>query len=145
MSKKKHEFTLNIGISSILFIFIILALVSFATLSLSSAMSDYKLTSRLISNSENYYAACEEAEEALSDCDETLSALYATGISRAGYYEKVGKKKTFTIPVTDIQTLNIEIKILYPEEIGENFYKITSFNVMTTGELEYDDGLDVFK
>ena len=145
MSKKKHEFTLNIGISSILFIFIILALVSFSTLSLSSAMSDYKLTSRLVSNSESYYKACEKAEEALSDCDETLSALYATGISRAGYYEKVGKKKTFTIPVTDIQTLNIEIKILYPEEEGGNFYEITSFNVLTTGELEYDDGLNVYR
>ncbi len=145
MRKKKREFTLNIGISSILFIFIILALVSFATLSLSSAMSDYKLTSRLISNSESYFSACKEAEEALSDCDETLSALYATGISRAGYYEKVGKKKTFTIPVTDIQTLNIEIKILYPDDAGENFYEITSFNVMTNSEIEYDDGLNVYR
>ncbi len=145
MKKKKREFTLNIGISSILFIFIILALVSFATLSLSSAMSDYKLTSRLISNSESYFSACKEAEEALSDCDETLSALYATGISRAGYYEKVGKKKTFTIPVTDIQTLNIEIKILYPDDAGENFYEITSFNVMTNSEIEYDDGLNVYR
>ena len=145
MKRKKREFSLNVGISSILYIFIILCLVSFAILSLSSAMSDYKLSKRVATNTAEYYDACNEAEDLLSTFDKTLSALYNTGISRTGYYEKTGKTKSFAIPVNDIQTLEVEINILYPDSPGEEFYEITSWKVETTGELEYDDSLKVFK
>ncbi len=145
MAKKKREFSLNVGISSILFIFVILALVSFAILSLSSSVSDYKLTSRVADGSTKYYEACNQAEEMLEGFDRTLADLYATGISRAGFFEKVGKKKTFSVPVTDIQTLQIEINIRYPERAGESFYEIANWSLETTGSLEFDESLPVFK
>ena len=145
MAKKKRELPLNVGTSSVLFIFVILCLVSFAILSLSSSMSDYKLSSRVAENSEAYYNACNAAEEQLASFDKTLKDLYDTGISRSGYYESVGKKKTFAVPVNDIQTLEVEIRILYPEKPGESFYDITSWKMDTTGELEYEDTLPVFK
>ncbi|MCR4678487.1 MAG: hypothetical protein K5679_06990 [Lachnospiraceae bacterium] len=144
MAKKKRELPLNVGTSSVLFIFVILCLVSFAILSLSSAMSDYKLSKRVVENSQAYYDACNEAEEQLASFDKTLKDLYDTGISRAGYFENVGKKKTFAIPINDIQTLEVEIRILYPESAGESFYDITSWKTDTTGELDYDDTLPVF-
>lgn len=143
--KKKREFTLNVGISSILFIFVVLCLVSFSILSLSSAMSDYKLTERVKENTEAYYNACNEAETLLASFDATLSELYSTGVSRTGYYDKVGKKKIFSVPVTDIQTLTVEINILFPEESGLPFYVISKWQVETTGDIEYDDSLNVFK
>ena len=93
MAKKKRELPLNVGTSSVLFIFVILCLVSFAILSLSSAMSDYKLSKRVVENSQAYYDACNEAEEQLASFDKTLKDLYDTGISRAGYFENVGKKR----------------------------------------------------
>ena len=145
MAKKKRGLPLNVGTSSVLFIFVILCLVSFAILSLSSAMSDYKLSNRVKENSQAYYDACNTAEEQLASFDKTLKDLYATGISRSGYYESVGKVKTFAVPVTDIQTLEVEIRILYPEKSGESFYDITSWRTDTTGELDYDDTLPVFK
>ncbi|SCX14135.1 hypothetical protein SAMN02910339_01964 [Lachnospiraceae bacterium YSD2013] len=144
MAKKKRELPLNVGTSSVLFIFVILCLVSFAILSLSSAMSDYKLSKRVVENSQAYYDACNEAEVQLASFDKTLKDLYDTGISRAGYFENVGKKKTFAIPINDIQTLEVEIRILYPESAGESFYDITSWKTDTTGELDYDDTLPVF-
>lgn len=143
--KKKREFTLNVGTSSILFIFIILCLVSFATLSLSSAMSDFKLSQRVCENAENYYTACNEAEELLASFDDTLKALYDTGISRAGYYESVGKRKSFAVPINDIQTLVVDIKINYPDSPGDSFYEVTGYKTETTGDLEYDDSLPVYK
>ena len=145
MAKKKRELPLNVGTSSVLFIFVILCLVSFAILSLSSSLSDYKLSSRVAENSEAYYNACNTAEEQLASFDKTLKELYDTGISRSGYYESVGKKKTFAVPVNDIQTLEVEIRILYPEKAGESFYDITSWKMDTTGELDYEDTLPVFK
>ena len=144
MAKKKRELPLNVGTSSVLFIFVILCLVSFAILSLSSAMSDYKLSSRVVENSQAYYDACNTAEEQLASFDNTLKELYDTGISRSGYFENVGKKKSFAIPINDIQTLEVEIRILYPEGSGESFYDITSWKTDTTGELNYDDTLPVF-
>ena len=145
MAKKKKGLPLNVGTSSVLFIFVILCLVSFAILSLSSAMSDYKLSSRVSENSQAYYNACNTAEEQLASFDKTLKDLYDTGISRTGYYESVGKKKTFAVPINDIQTLEVEIRILYPVQSGEAFYDITSWKTDTTGELDYDDTLPVFK
>ena len=145
MARKKRELPLNVGTSSVLFIFVILCLVSFSILSLSSSMSDYKLSSRVAENSQAYYNACNTAEEQLASFDKTLKELYDTGISRSGYYESVGKIKTFAIPINDIQTLEIEIRILYPVKEGENFYDITSWRTCTTGDLEYDDTLPVFK
>lgn len=145
MRKKKRDFSLNIGISSILFIFVVLCLVSFATLSLTSAMSDYKLSKKVASNSEEYYKACNEAEEMLASFDTTLSDLYATGISRTGYYDQVGKKKLFAVPITSIHTLEVEIDILYPSEPGEPFMNVTRWQTVTTGELEFDDSINVYK
>lgn len=145
MAGKKRGLPLNVGTSSVLFIFVILCLVSFAILSLSSAMSDYKLSSRVAENSQAYYDACNTAEEQLASFDKTLKSLYDTGISRSGYYDSVGKKKTFAIHVNDIQTLEVEIRILYPEKEGESFYDITSWKTETTGDLDYDDTLPVFK
>lgn len=143
--RKRKEFSLNVGISSILFIFVVLALVSFSILSLSSATSDYKLSERVMQNTESYYSACNEAMELLESFDGTLSDLYETGISRTGYYEQVGKKKAFAVSVNELQTLEIEVSILYPENPGEPFYELTKWQVETTGTMEYDDSLNVFK
>ena len=44
---KKHSPVVNIGSSLLLVIFLVLCLVTFATLSLSSARSDYGFSSRL--------------------------------------------------------------------------------------------------
>ncbi len=143
--KKKTEFSLNVGISSILFIFVILCLVSFAILSLSSAVSDRKLTDRIADNNTGYYEACNEAEELLEGLDRTLYEIYSSGISRTGYFDKVGKKKTFNIPIGDNRTLNVEAKILYPENKGDKFYKVTLWQVEMTEDLEFDETLPVFK
>ena len=145
MSEKQKSFTLNIGTSSILFIFVILALVSFAVLSLSTAMSDYNLSKNVSENTTAYYEACNRIEEHLAETDASLKALYDTGISRVGYFEKAGKHRRYAYPVSDIQTLEVEIDILYPMASGEPFYKITLWQISTTGNLEYDSHLPVFQ
>lgn len=144
MAKKNNDLTLNVGTSSVLFIFVILCLVSFSVLSLSSAVSDYKLTERVGANSTAYYEACNNAEDILATTDATLKALYDNGISRTGYFEQVGHKKSFAVYVTDVQTLLVEIRINYPSS-GENFYDVISWQLITTGDLEYDESLPVYK
>lgn len=103
MSTKKRDFHLNIGTSSILFTFVILCLVSFAVLSLVSAVSDYRLSTNVAENTTAYYQACGEIESQLSQLDEELRLLYESGISRVGYFEKEGKHRSFAYPISDIQ------------------------------------------
>ncbi len=145
MRTNKQRFNLNVGTSSILFIFVILCLVSFAVLSLVSALSDYRLSKDVADNATEYYTACNLAQEQLAEVDEHLSSLYDSGISRVGYFEKTGQTRSFAYPISDYQSLNVEIKILYPEKAGDPFYKITSWMIVTTGSIEYDDSLPVFR
>jgi len=145
MAKKQKEITLNIGTSSILFIFVILCLVSFAVLSLVSANSDYKLSKNVEENTTSYYTACNEIEDKLAQTDIFLKSLFDSGISRVGYFEQAGKTMSFAYPVSDIQSLVVEIEILYPEKSGDCFYDVKTWQIVTTGNLEYDNSLPVMK
>ena len=62
-TNKKHPPVVNIGSSSLLVIFLVLCLVTFATLSLSSARSDYNISRRLAERKTESYAASSQAEE----------------------------------------------------------------------------------
>lgn len=144
-SKNRNDFSLNIGTSSILFIFVTLCLISFSILSLASSLSDNRLSHKVLDYTKAYANACNSAYEKLDSFDDTLKAEYETGVSRSGYFDKVGKKFSFVIPVTDIQTLEVEIKILYPEKPGDAFYEITKWYIYTIDDLDYDDSLPVFR
>lgn len=144
MSRQKQSFNLNVGTSSILFIFVILTLISFAVLSLVSALTDYRLSKEVAKNTTSYYEASSFIEEQISEVDKSLKDLYDTGISRAGFFEQTESERSFAYPISDMQSLNATIRILYPENAGEPFYEITSWKVVTTGSIEYDDTVNVF-
>lgn len=63
----------NIGASSLLVIFLILCLVTFAILTLTSAKSDADFAAKLAHHKMNYYAACNTAESTLDKIDAVLA------------------------------------------------------------------------
>ena len=63
----------NIGTSSLLVIFLILCLVTFAILTLTSAKSDADFAEKLAHHKTNYYAACNTAESTLDEIDAVLA------------------------------------------------------------------------
>lgn len=63
----------NIGVSSLLVIFLILCLVTFAILTLTSAKSDADFAEKLAHHKTNYYAACNTAESTLDEIDAILA------------------------------------------------------------------------
>ena len=63
----------NIGASSLLVIFLILCLVTFAILTLTSAKSDSDFAEKLAHHKMNYYAACNTAESTLDKIDAVLA------------------------------------------------------------------------
>lgn len=74
MKKEKAQTSfVNIGSASLLVIFLILCLVTFAILSLSSAKSDYSFSERLAVHKTEYYEASSRAEEILDEIDRVLA------------------------------------------------------------------------
>lgn len=138
VQKKKLNLGLNIGSSSIIVIFVILCLVSFATLSIVSANADKKLTAKVLERTTSYYEACNKAEETLADIDETLISIYQESSNDTEYFDTVGHSKSYAIAISDIQILQVNIEILYPETDEDTFYRITSWQVVTTGDLHDD-------
>ncbi len=141
---KQKNLGVNIGSSSILLIFVLLCLVSFATLSIVSAHADINLNKKIEERMTSYYEACNSAETSIAEIDHTLSDLYASGISEEEYFKQVGHTISYAIPISDTQSLNIELTIRYPKQSGETFYSISSWKVITPEVMELDDSLHVF-
>lgn len=122
---------MNIGSASMLLIFVILCMVSFAALTIVSANADRRLSRGIAGRTTAYYDACNSAQESLAGIDQVLSRQYGISADAEEYFLAVGHNKSYAIPVSDTQTLLVEIEILYPEQADDTFYKITSWKVIT--------------
>ena len=127
---------MNIGSASILLVFVILCLVSFAVLSIVSANADSKLSSRVLERTTAYYDACNQAEQSLAGMDKTLQRIYASSESEEAYFASVGHVKSYMIPISDLQSLQVTIEILYPLSADDTFYRITAWQVLNTEDLQ---------
>ncbi|MCR5802212.1 MAG: hypothetical protein K6G57_07775 [Lachnospiraceae bacterium] len=144
MERKRKHRSLNVGTSSILFIFVVLCLVSFSALSLSSALSDYHLSNRIADNTTDYYEACNQAYAKIDALDDLFAELYRSGLSEKDYYIQAGQPEHISIPVSDIQSLEIDVRPIYPKKEGDGFYEIYSWKLVTSSDIEYDDSLSLF-
>ena len=142
---RKRGFGINIGSSSLLMIFVILCLVSFAALSIVSANADRKLSEKVITRTTGYYTACNLAEESLQSLDTVLKEAYSAATTEEEYYDIVGYEKEYVIDITDLQYLQVSIDILYPEDESGNLYRIRSWQVITYDNLEYDTSLTLLQ
>ena len=109
-SKKSGlSFSSGIGSSSILVIYVILSLVSFATLSIVSANADYKLSKKVLDRTTAYYEAEGQAQAALAALDAELSALYESSSSETAYFKAAGEEKNISFPLSNIHMSIIHI------------------------------------
>ncbi len=78
MKRNKQQSTfINIGSSSLLMVFLVLCLTSFAILSLSSAQSDYSFSKKFAEHRTEYYEASSRAEMILGEIDQILAETAA--------------------------------------------------------------------
>lgn len=74
MKRNKQQSTfVNIGSSSLLIVFLVLCLTTFAILSLSSAQSDYSFSKKFAEHKTEYYEASSRAEMILGEIDQVLA------------------------------------------------------------------------
>lgn len=143
MHRQRH-FQLNIGSSSILLIFVVLSLIAFAILSFVSANADAKLSEKVLNRTTSYYEACNRAELSLCNIEQTLMDIYKSADNEQKYYLLTGGEiLSYTYPISDIQSLSIELEILYPDTEAGPYYHIKKWQALTTNSLEYDESLHV--
>ena len=148
MKDKKNNSVVNIGLSSLLLVFLVLCLTTFALLSLSSAKSDYSLSEKLAQHRSDYYTASSQAEEMLAKIDQIMDSTYHS--SDAGDYIPALTKAletesvtvdsengmsiiSYQIPVDDSQILSVRLKIIDPST-SENYYEILTWQVRNERE-----------
>ncbi len=150
---KRHIFSLNIGLSSIVLIFTVLCLISFGVLSLVSANADFRLSQKVLKRSSAYYDACNLAEDDIRQFDAQLRKAYSQGAANQSELiaNLCGQKgldsysQSFTYYISDIQYLSVKLSVNYPSPDDVCLYKIDEWKIVTDNIPEYDDNLHIYK
>lgn len=114
MPHKKHPTPfISPGSSSLLVVFLVLAIMIFAVLSFVSAKNDYHYSLKMANAKKDYYQACNRAEEMLKELSSSFEPKEETG--------------GFKIPIDDYRQLSVQYAILQGEKNPS--YKITEWKV----------------
>lgn len=157
MSNKRNK-TIHIGFSTILMVFTMLCLVTFATLSLLTANADYRLSKKVAAKTEDYYEADLLAREYLLQMDEALEELYQNDAGQDAFCQEALKRLQempmpqgitkssvsdensygFEIDINDAQTLSVVLELQEPQSDKDCFYTIKQWKttVMRSEENE---------
>lgn len=155
--KEKRQIPLGVGISSILLIFVILCLLTFAVLSLVSANTDYKLVQKNSSHTHEIYEAENSANEFINQIDSVLEATYQSTAS-SQYLEAVkgnlstfpeftflsDNQLSFAIKVNETQNLQVVLTLNSEIKKGDFFYQIDTWKLVNTNTWEPDATLPVY-
>lgn len=158
MNPKKTQATfMNIGASSLLVIFLVLCIAVFATLSLSSAQSDYSFSQQMAQHKTAYYTTLNQAEQILDQVDAVLAKTATQSTDSQDFYNKsiaaledellnipiLKKANTgiptlqWQIPIDDTQALLVQLALRWPyDNPGDDngFYHITKWQTITINE-----------
>ncbi len=150
MNKRRSlEFKIHSGTASILLIFIILCLVSFSLLSVSSANADMKLSRKLADRSTSYYGAVAQAEKFIADTDSRLIKIYERSENEKEFMEAVLKEFGTAVingqfEITSAQYIDLTLNVKWQKKdtamTTAALFDISSYNVITAeDDLSYDD------
>lgn len=158
--KKKTYPVANIGSVSLLMVFIILCLVTFATLSLSSAAGDYKYSKDTAGHNTEYYNACNEAERKLKEIDGILETAYKNSsddyvVEAAALlttlqgittdFSADEPQLTFDEKINEDKALKIVLTLNNTDKLSGGFYRITSWQEISTAGWEGNDHLKLIE
>ena len=168
-SYQQQKFSVtNIGSVTLMMIFIVLCMVTFAALSLSSASYDWRSAKKSADHTTAYYQTSNQAETILSDIDQMLTDCRSASNGNAlrssdpsYYYQQVKfsceKWKepvlSYQVPISDSQVLQVVLSLLNPYETqataestdSDSFYRITAWQVLSTKEWNGDNSLKLMQ
>ena len=121
MNHKKSFPIINMGTSLLLVVFIVICLIVFATLSLSSSLRDQKYTDKAVLKTENYYLAYSHAQKQLKEISLKDNNTYIS----------------FKENIDQYQDLDVEIQLTQDQDR----YKIIKWQEVTSKEWKNESTL----
>lgn len=158
MSKKKGF--PGTGLSTLLLVFVMLCLIVFAVLSLTTARSDLQMSQKIAERTQDYYAAQSKAYARIKTIDGILTSQYNEKKEKftETVYQRLLQEEDVTVtrkgeevvcsfeqPIDDTQQIQVELTITAPEKEGEACYQITKWESVQIQEWNADTGLPVWK
>ena len=159
MEKKKQP-VVTMGTSSILVIFIILCLVTFAMLSLASSRASLTYAEKIADRTSDYYTACNRGEELLAEIQTALTEIPAD--TPAEYYQDAyealkdmeGVRAKFPdpsrapvisyqIPVNEDFILECDLEVVFPRQLQDPLCRIISWKEVSVKDWKPDDSLNL--
>lgn len=169
MKDKQQSYFVNIGSSSLLVIFLVLCLATFAILTLSSARSDHSFSERLAEHKKIYYEASAKAEtvaagideilyqiaekidpnsqsgaygEYLENVEETLDGQQIEGVLLATQQTEAGCTVSFRVPAGARQELSVMLQVTdYREHV--HYYEIKIWEIVNRDSQEAEQPLNL--
>lgn len=176
MNKKKKNSTapfVNIGASSLLVIFLILCLITFAILTLTSARSDYTFSQKLADRKSDYYKANTKAEMWLDQIDTIFDEAYQEAASSDSTFDtrsyqsyiqshlnQLSKEQSipfsihfasenstiaYYVAINEKQNLCITLTFSTSPDKGDTYYTISQWQILSSKEWNGDQTLDLKK
>ncbi|MBE5828403.1 MAG: hypothetical protein E7305_02945 [Butyrivibrio sp.] len=134
MSKNESSGS-HVGTASILLIFTVLSIISFATLTLVNSKADYNLSNNLAERQKSYYSACHQGNAFVAAVNSGFETGAENGIIRE------------SVPISDNQSLDIALIINSAKNSLnlDNSENILQWQVVNNGDYSYDTTLPVMK
>lgn len=154
MEDKKYENSfVNIGSSLLLVIFLVLCLVTFATLSLSSARSDKSFSQRLADRKTEYYQASNRAEELLARIDSLLNERdgkdidpkLLSSIDASLRYDATDATISYQVPVNERQFLSVRLGLNQTGASPDAGYQILQWQIQSEQSDEEEPPLHLME
>ena len=146
---------LGVGGSSILVIFVLLSLTTFAALAMVSASAGYRMANRVVAASDAYYAADSHAEEILAVISREIRSMPDTyspsrvdeliynNIFMMSPDVRIGQTSpgfgmiSFTVPIDEVKHIQVKLEIDYSRR--DLPLRIVAWNVVAEEFPEFGD------
>lgn len=161
--KNKFPSIINMGLSSILTIFLVLTMSVFASLSLMTAESDYQLSQSCADRLTKVTLANSKGEQFLKKIDVLCvksydKYKYPTPEKYLAEILKMAKKEEIactqkegqlfletSIVLNESQVLHIIVEPVFPTQTGDSYFKVTEWRIQKTSNWKIDDSLPVYQ
>ncbi|MCI8813996.1 MAG: hypothetical protein HFH60_09530 [Lachnospiraceae bacterium] len=161
MNKNRRQAPfVNMGSSFLLVVFLLLCLVTLATLSFSSAQSDKNFSQRIADRKTEYYGATNQAEELLGQIDGILAAIASSdkpsenlkkldfdqidSIDADIQYNPQEATISYQVPINEKQALDVLLTVNDLEKAPKTgYYQIEKWQTINTQKWETDDTLQL--
>lgn len=137
MNRKKYP-VVHMGTTSILTVFVILCMVTFAALSLLTASRNAQYNDQVRERTDAYYQAVSRAYQEIADIDRTLQEYWTDGA-----WEQAQPEYSFNVPIDETSELSVRLTTHEPDVEDASLYTISEFAEISTKDWKGDQSMEL--